>query len=61
MWREDNIKQEKVEENDGESIGDKVEEESTIVQKEPDKGVYITRSGRVSRPPVHLVETAYAV
>jgi len=59
-WNELAVKQEKIDEE----ISEETEtEDDTKVEPEQQMGpgVYVTRLGRVSRPPNRLIETAYAV
>jgi hypothetical protein len=59
-WNDMAVKQEKIEAETLEEI--ETEEERKVGPKmQMGPGFYITRSGRVSRPPNHLFETAYAV
>jgi hypothetical protein len=59
-WHDMVIKQEKVE---VETLQEpEIEEEGKVVaETQTGPGLYVTRSGRVSRPPSRLIETAYAV
>ncbi len=55
-WDESYVKQEDVQ------LEIPVENPIMNVQPQPQpQGLYVTRSGRVSRPPSHLIETAYAI
>jgi len=59
-WHDMAIKQEKVE---VETLQEpEIEEEGKVeAETQMGPGLYVTRSGRVSRPPSRLIETAYAV
>jgi len=59
-WNELAVKLEPIEEEVVEETKDINEEEDKGVQEVP-AGLYVTRSGRISRPPNRLIETAYAV
>lgn len=55
-WDDTKVKQEEVEEQ----IVTETQAPNVPSQREA-PGIYVTRSGRVSRPPNRLIETAYAM